>query len=274
MANPVHGVSLPTSLEADLERCRSREPSRGPSVKQEVTLTNVRQEHTWDCGVAVVASVLTVARQRLASLRTVLPLLPCGAVESKSVWTIDLLYALHAGGMPHCALATTTDGVNPDHASLEFYQEVFDADEKRVSALMSRAEAAGIIVRKASLSADTIAAFLNAPRRMVIALVNSEALPRVCDRQPRFRQRQHSFAGHYILLYGMEERMFVYLDPGRAQHKHVIGADDFDHARRCPGTDEDLIFIYFDGEPGLPLREVLGPQLGGQSGRVCVEEDR
>lgn len=109
---------------------------------------NVRQEHNWDCGVAVVASVLCVAQERPVDLRAVFPLLPRGAVETRSVWSVDLIYALRKGGVRGCCLTTTSDGVNPDHAGLEFYKEAFDHDEKRVSALIAGAEAAGVLIRK------------------------------------------------------------------------------------------------------------------------------
>lgn len=90
---------------------------------------------------------------------------------------------------------------------------------------------------------------------MVIALVNAKRLP-----AHRGTRRDDRFSGHYILLCGMEGHMFMYLDP--AGTTSTMGADDFDHARRCPGTDEDLIFIYLDENPGLIQEVLIGPQLG------------
>lgn len=65
------------------------------------------------------------------------------------------------------------------------------------------------------------------------------------------------FAGHYVLLVGLDDASGGVLvkDPARAEEAIVASIDRLEHARHAAGTDEDLLLVSLCGEeaPCAPL---------------------
>jgi len=225
---------------------------------------HVRQRHNWDCGVACLAGILSQVSMggepvKPISCAEASKLLPPGACESQSVWTIDLAYGLQCSGFNNFLITTTSDGVDPSHAELGFYSNAFDEDEKRVNELIRNAAQNGIEIYEESVDVDELARFLMIPGNVAIALVNSSDLH--CERcsnlgirmlQCLSRYLSGGYVGHYILLYGYQESgHFLYLDPGHTHTGCQITGSNLERARKARGTDEDLIFVSTD--PDMPF---------------------
>lgn len=110
--------------------CRKRSRTGQQLVQPRVP--HLRQEESWDCGLACALMVLHSRWYRsgldLPSLKDMVE----GA--QRSIWTVDLLYLLTSAGV-RATMFTTTLGVDPAYEGKGFYQSSFSRDRKRVTQL-------------------------------------------------------------------------------------------------------------------------------------------
>lgn len=104
-------------------------PRRGRFLRD---LRFVRQERTWDCGLACALMALRMLGDVDVTLESLA--MSCG---TESVWTIDLAVLLHQRGA-RVDLLTTSAGVSADYDTVPFYQNAISSDRKRVQQLVSR----------------------------------------------------------------------------------------------------------------------------------------
>jgi len=215
-----------------------------------VLVPKVVQEATWDCGLTCVHMALRALGMgaddcSLTYLRT---RLPCD-----SVWTIDLAYLLAEFGVS-AEYLTSTDPSSPDvnlkaFAKEEFYAECLDQDGARVQHMFRCADAEGIRVRKATLSLNEVCNLLRDEEHLIVVLINSKGL--YADMP---WTEGSGFAGHYVLLVGVEDDAFLVKDPARKEGCLLLPCDEIDRARRALGTDEDLLLVPLNGPtPVIPV---------------------
>jgi len=235
---------------------------------------HARQMGDWDCGVACITGAISeVSDTKKISLAEAMKFLPPKAAETRSVWTVDLAYAIKNSGFSNFLCTTTSCGVDPSHAELGFYSKGFDEDEKRVNALLHDAAEKKIAIREESVSDRDLCKFLAVPGNMVIALVNSTDMR--CSECAHFGGQMFSciarwmyggYVGHYVLLFDYTESGQIwYHDPGRSHSGCSINVEMFEQARKARGTDEDLIFISSDLSlpPISPFAEELNGPVSG-----------
>lgn len=164
---------------------------------------------------------------------------------------------------------TTTVGVDPAYKSEPFYKPTLDDDERRVNDLFARAEENSIAIERRSLSAVELNALLTPPAppasapagapvgaspavrpaHVVVALVDRRFLYRpvgVVETCLNYCFTGTGYVGHYVVLLGYDAQRdtFRLLDPARpAAEPLVVAASDVHAARRCHGTDEDLLVV-------------------------------
>ena len=149
---------------------------------------------------------------------------------------------------------TSTDPSSPDvnlkaFAKEEFYAECLDQDGARVQHMFRCADAEGIRVRKATLSLNEVCNLLRDEEHLIVALINSKGL--YADMP---WTEGSGFAGHYVLLVGVEDDAFLVKDPARKEGCLLLPCDDIDRARRALGTDEDLLLVPLNGPtPVIPV---------------------
>lgn len=199
----------------------------------------------------------------LKQLRTLNP-------EGTSIWTVDLAYALHAYGARFQYL-TATIGVDPAYKAEPFYKPTLDADALRVNELFDRAESERISIECKSVEDDELADLLRPQTQLVMALVDRRYLYRPGLSNIMGSSNPGSqlvtglvetclsyyfsgYVGHYVLLIKYDEARdgFVLHDPARAPEPIFVPSRDLHAARRCHGTDEDLVVIPY-AQPGLRM---------------------
>ncbi|KAJ2850592.1 hypothetical protein IWW36_001772 [Coemansia brasiliensis] len=233
-------------------------------------VSKVLQQTEWDCGLASVCMVLRSFGQATC---TVLQLER--DVQTQSVWTIDLAFLLRRHLPDHADFTyyTTCVGVNPQHASSEFYSMEIDEDFSRVIALFSKARVEQLVqIVEVKISLLDLKRFLVHRRYVALLLVDSRWLACVdCEQKQQARGRHKrslsemsrlghrgvlgwlarrrisnaGFVGHYVLLiaYIPSLDMFVYRDPAIPEEFCLASALAVDAARSCPGTDHDCIIV-------------------------------
>ena len=175
--------------------------------------------------------------------------------QSESLWTIDLAHILHGNGVKF-KFFTTLLGANPAYHSEDFYRATLDDDSQRVSELFERA------VRNDSMHVE-LRSFAPAEFRelirpndsIVMALVDQRRLyppmsasflpPPASSFLARFIAGKSAYAGHFVLIAGMDAAhdAYVVMDPARDDAAVSVPRADVDAARRSWGTDEDLIVV-------------------------------
>ncbi|KAJ2158182.1 hypothetical protein GGF46_003955 [Coemansia sp. RSA 552] len=215
--------------------------------------SKVLQQAEWDCGLACVCMVLRAfgrATTTVAQLEQ--------QAQTQSVWTVDLAFLLHRN-VPQADFTyyTTCAGINPAHASSQFYSDALDVDQRRVASLFAaaRIQQAVRVVELAMPLLD-LQRFLVHRHYVAIMLVDAAALRCICcaPRQrprrmrawlARWRHGGACFAGHYIMLidYIPSLDLFVYRDPAITDEFCLATARTIDTARAHPGTDADCIIV-------------------------------
>jgi len=84
-------------------------------------------------------------------------ILPKGAAETRSVWTIDLAYGLKNSGVSNFFCTTISNCVDPAHEELGFYSKGFSDDEKRINTLIGGADGEGIVVKEECVADQDLA---------------------------------------------------------------------------------------------------------------------
>jgi hypothetical protein len=164
-----------------------------------------------------------------------------------SIWTIDLAHLLSRFGVDVCYL-TTTLGPNPAYANEGFYMPHMAEDERRVEELFRKAQTAGIVLQKRTLSPEELKEAVLTSSCLVIALVDKRKM----DQSILAANRSHydaalaslptslsiptatdlicsagisagiegynaGYLGHYVLIvgYDQEKDEYVLRDPAR-----------------------------------------------------------
>ena len=207
-------------------------------------------EH-WDCGLAcalmlVRSAAAQNARARTALRQTIDLATMTRACGTKSVWTIDLAFALSAFGAEASVMFTSFLGVNLEYVTTSFYRDEILRDVKRVEGLFraaSRGEG-GVDVRCGRLSTRTVADVCRSGRVACVVLVDKSLLYASEDDADADveRKEERHFVGHYIVVCGVDADRFIIRDPARPDARSV-SSRAFDDARRAFGTDDDLIFV-------------------------------
>ena len=80
------------------------------------------------------------------------------------------------------------------------------------------------------------------------------------------------FLGHYVVVMWFDDERDAYLilDPASSMEQQWLSRDDFDRARRSPGTDEDLLFIPWE----QPALRVEGPPVATGDEDARSTQDR
>lgn len=218
----------------------------------------VRQESSWDCGLACARMALLAlgAEEGECSLATLR-----SRLVSSDVWSIDLAYLLTEFGVANEYLSATLDVPSPRRRSLPFYAASLMEDGARVAALLAAAPAEGVRVRQCSLSSAELWNLMRDGEHVVICLVDERALhPRPGGLSPASpAAAARGFFGHYVLLVGLDDASdsFVLRDPAGAHETLLVTAARLERARRCRGTDEDLIVVPLDQDtvPCAPTQD-------------------
>jgi len=225
------------------------------------TIPHVRQSFNWDCGFACTEMVLRAlgvpaAECSLPQLRSVV------GPSSTSIWTVDLAYALHAFGVRFRFL-TATLGVDPAYKAEPFYKPTLDADALRVNELFDKADQHKIAIENKSVAEEDFVNLLRKQEQLVMALV---------DRRYLYRSAFTSgggvsglidsclsycfsgYVGHYVLVLKYDDVRdgFLLHDPAKGPETIFVPSRDLHTARRCHGTDEDLVIIPFQ-QPSLRM---------------------
>jgi len=139
-------------------------PRRGRFLRD---LRFVRQERTWDCGLACALMALRMLGDVDVTLESLA--MSCG---TESVWTIDLAVLLHQRGA-RVDLLTTSAGVSADYDTVPFYQNAISSDRKRVQQLFAGcSRGAGLRVHIRHLEPSELMDLVLGGRHVVIALVD------------------------------------------------------------------------------------------------------
>ncbi|KAH8061208.1 guanylylate cyclase [Aureococcus anophagefferens] len=227
--------------EAPLPRHR-RPPSPFAETSAAV-VAHVRQRMAWDCGLACVLMVLSAAEFPRYDATWDRVHAACG---TRSVWTVDLAFALKAFGV-RFVFATKTLGCDPSYRDMSFYKRELSLDERRVAGLFERAFAGEICLRKGTVPSDALGELLGTHRALVIALVDLRFLYSRTAVGRAIASLPYSYTGHYIVLTGLDAAgRVLYKDPASAGEDHAIGLADLHRARAAHGTDEDLILVAVD----------------------------
>ena len=167
------------------------------------------------------------------------------ACGTRSVWTVDLAFALRALGCRDFLFLTKTTGCDPSYARLAFYRRDLGADSTRIQSLFRRAQQGEVSVKRAVATRDGLLEVLRTGRVLAIALVDLRLLH---ARAARTSLLPRSYTGHYVLLVGAEGDRVRYRDPAADRAELVIDADErlsapqaLEHpwfaASHEPGTD-------------------------------------
>ena len=168
----------------------------------------------------------------------------CG---TRSVWTIDLAFALRAFGV-RFLFATKTCGCDPSYKDMSFYKRELSLDERRVARLFDRAFDGEILLRRATVAPEVLRDLLGSGAVLVIALVDLRFLYSRSAVGRAIASLPYSYTGHYIVLCGLDEASgkVLYKDPASQGEDHAISLGDLHRARTAHGTDEDLILVAAD----------------------------
>ena len=225
----------------------------GSDLISSPTVDHVRQQRAWDCGLACVLMAAPHARRQTKSeVKWNDVEKACG---TRSVWTVDLAFALRALGCRDFLFLTKTTGCDPSYARLAFYRRDLGADSTRIQSLFRRAQQGEVSVKRAVATRDGLLEVLRSGRVLAIALVDLRLLH---ARAARTSLLPRSYTGHYVLLVGADGDRVRYRDPAADRAELVIDADDLHRARVAHGTDEDLILVAVDAvsEALPPIRGV------------------
>lgn len=202
-----------------------------------------RQEADWDCGLACAKMALLTlgcppAECEISVLRK--------RLVSSEVWSIDLAYLLAEHGVS-CELVTATASVGTATQKCDFYSSTLEEDAVRVACLFAHAEREDVCVRESTLSEAELWNTLRTENVMIIALVDHRLLYRTSSVQAK----PGSFAGHYVLLVGLDDASCGVLikDPARPEEAAVVSSERLELARHAAGTDEDLLIVPLYEEP-------------------------
>ena len=223
------------------------------------TMEVTRQRGDWDCGLACAT---TLARFILGERNNAPEYddVRRAIGRRKSVWTIDLAFALRKCGVEGVVMCTTCAGTNAGLCEEAFYRDDLLDDARRVNGLFSRCKRAledggsDVVgdetvpeLRVQSLTSEALVEVIKAGW-FAMALVDKYAM--LSNTEEEDDSDATGFIGHYVVIVGVDDSIagrspvFTVLDPsGEQSFKLSVPSDKLDKARKTLGTDEDLIFV-------------------------------
>jgi len=240
----------------DADEARGTFGRRRPSVPACGDAEVTRQRGDWDCGPACATTLarLVLGERNAPNLDDVRR----AVGRRKSVWTVDLAFALKKCGVERVVMCTTCAGTNAGLCEEAFYREDLLDDARRVNGLFSRCK------RRVEGDGSDVGDGGEAVPELRVQSLTSEALVEVIkagwfamalvDKYAMFSDEDAvaaiGFIGHYVVIVGVDDSIagrspvFTVLDPsGEQSFKLRVPSDRMDKARRTLGTDEDLIFV-------------------------------
>jgi len=168
----------------------------------------------------------------------------------KSTWTIDLAYLLRRFNVKF-HFYTLTIGIDIGYKTEGFYSNIIEKDYQRVISRFDTADKLDIKISKKSLDLYEILNHI-AHQGPAIVLLNSDMLScNICRSNKLARDLKSclgwpiSYQGHYVVICGFDlgHRNVIYRNPSYRDRLCVTSFAVFEQARKCYGTDEDIILI-------------------------------
>lgn len=207
-----------------------------------VEVPHINQQYSWDCGLACVLMVLRALGINSCNLQALVEL-----CRTMSIWTVDLAYLLHKFPV-NFSFFTVTVGANPSYSIETFYQEQLPNDLVRVDMLFRKALEAGIIIQCRSISGEEISFLILSGKYIAIALVDQHKLSQSWPENLSFSDliaSNSGYTGHYVVIsgYDTDADEFEIRDPASSSTHQRVSSKCLEEARKCFGTDEDLLLI-------------------------------
>ncbi|XP_041005319.1 LOW QUALITY PROTEIN: guanylyl cyclase 1 [Juglans microcarpa x Juglans regia] len=164
-----------------------------------------------------------------------------------SIWTVDLAYLLLRFPVSF-SFFTVTVGANPNYSGETFYKEQLPNDLGRVDMLFQKAREAGININCSSISGEEISVLILSGKYIAIALVDqyklSQSWPENLSVSSLFASNS-GYTGHYVVIcgYDTDADEFEIRDPASSRKHERVSSKCLEEARKCFGTDEDLLLI-------------------------------
>ena len=173
--------------------------------------------------------------------------------DTKSIWTIDLVFAMHRCGVK-VEFYSTANQCSSEHIGIPFYKDSFEMDRLRVNRLFKEASLMpkNIGVQDRALDFDDMCSRIANADQWAVILVNSIGLhcadgchglnPGSTGDSAVSDMR---FAGHYIILlhFDKSKSQIVYCDPASSHSRCQVGAGLLRESHFCEGTDRDILMI-------------------------------
>ncbi|PKA51985.1 hypothetical protein AXF42_Ash008214 [Apostasia shenzhenica] len=216
-----------------------------PARSHFVDVPHVRQQFHWDCGLACVSMVLRTLGIRNCDIHHLVEL-----CSTESVWTVDLAYLLNRFSVSFCFF-TVTLGVDPNFYAQAFYKEQLQDDLGRVDGLFQKALEAGITIQRGSISGEEIACLISSGHYIAVALVDKIKLSGSQPEDGYISVDTSDYMGHYVVIcgYDAETSEFELRDPASSRKYERASLACLDYARKCFGTDEDILLVFLNGKP-------------------------
>jgi hypothetical protein len=227
---------------------------------------HVRQQETWDCGIACMLMALrwlhrtqqidedaSTGTDDLDAERRAWILETAG---TESVWSIDLVSILEKYSKKKknvvvftYLFSSKTLEVDQEHRDLTFYEKAFGDDESRVSKLFARAQRKqwNVIVQH-QLQLEQVLELVCRPDCIAIALVDNNTIlaAKKLKKGESERKKKNNvpFAGHYIVLSGLSRNGELQIhNPAISKKMKCMSLALFEKAWRAQGTDNDILFL-------------------------------
>ncbi|XP_020678929.1 protein GUCD1 isoform X2 [Dendrobium catenatum] len=216
-----------------------------PASSHFVDVPHVRQQFHWDCGLACVLMVLRTVGIGHIGIHELVDL-----CSTTSVWTVDLAYLLKRFSISF-HFFTVTIGANPNFSDETFYREQLKDDVNRVDGLFEKALETGIVIECRSINGVDIAALISSGQYIAVALVDKIKLSQSQQKDGFFSVGSSDYMGHFIVIcgYDAEASEFEIRDPASSRKNERVSLECLDCARKCYGTDEDIILVSLKEKP-------------------------
>lgn len=210
-----------------------------------VDVPHVRQQFHWDCGLACVLMVLRTVGMGNCDIHQLVDL-----CSTTSVWTVDLAYLLKRFSVSF-HFFTVTIGANPKFSDETFYRDQLQDDLRRVDGLFEKALETGITIVCRSISGVDIAALISSGQYIAVALVDKIKLSHSQQKDGLISVGSSDYMGHFIVIcgYDAEANEFEIRDPASSRKNKRVSLECLDCARKCYGTDEDIILVSLKEKP-------------------------
>lgn len=233
---------------------------------------HIHQADTWDCGLTCVQMVMywldssskaATSQDNQEKHRKWM----MDFVETKSLWTIDLVILLQhmlqeASSSSTYVFCSSNFGVDESYNNLHYYRDAFSADEVRVRKLFNIAEKQNLpLMQVHHMSLNILISLVLREDVVAIVLVDNNIFIQQDKNQPE----DSSYSGHYVVLVGistdkndiqmskmnsqteddteLNNYCLVIKNPGVYKERQFVTPTLFEKSWRAKGTDEDVILI-------------------------------